>query len=409
MMRKKKSAKKKLNLSFGDINVVKEDELALPNTNQQETNQQVEEENNIKQENFKLLSKSFFEKLSHKSFIPRPVYRTMHGSTKANSENEMQIYNACLYNSVSVLHDAMTLNPSFAKFRNENNETLLHMALLRINPYKIGMDPEKLLTDLRNIKNDIVNLHSTQQLVNLNNLAIFINSFKTRIRQIISDSKKLIYNVEKISDHVKKIHNNPKLFTKHKEQLQTNRTKLIENKEEFNAYIIIVSYYISNFNLDLERIKTLIKNKIDPNQGDKNNDTPLHLLVKTTGEDIAPFIKVLCENGANVNALNNKKQTPMDIALVYNNYTSAFQLREYGGDFNLYKSKYIEMLKAEVEQKNRLACILLCFKEKYKANGEHNLTFSFHKNIQCIILSHILYLENQAAEGKCTSHIPNRN
>lgn len=67
-------------------------------------------------------------------------------------------------------------------------------------------------------------------------------------------------------------------------------------------------FFNSIKNNDLEQLKTLIKNGIDVNVGDKDNDTAL---IKATWYGNVDIIKFLIESGANVNLSNNDGETPL--------------------------------------------------------------------------------------------------
>ena len=385
MMKKQSGVKRKLTLNFKGVDIVKED--IQPISNQPNLNKEIENENKIEQKDRRLLSQKYFEKLSKSSFIPRPIYRIINGPIQAHSENEQKIYQACLYNSVSGLRGVIKVNPFLTNFSNMRGETLLHTAVFKINQKNISTNPEQLVVELQDIKCDIDNIktNSTQVVNYSNNLIMLTKNLKAETNYLVSDPNKRADHVEMLRNHIEKLKCNPKEFAIYKEQLKTHPIKLIAYQMKLDAYIKRVGAYIENINADLKRLEVLLKNGIDPNKADKNKNTPLHLLVKTTGEDVTPFIKILYENGANVNALNNEQQTPLDITLKYNNYTSAAKLKECGGVFNLYRLKHNKMLQVEMKEQQHV-CILLCFKEKYQANRELNLAFLLPKVVQGSIL-----------------------
>ncbi len=66
-----------------------------------------------------------------------------------------------------------------------------------------------------------------------------------------------------------------------------------------------------------EAVKYLVENVgADLNIKDHNGDTPLHAIAGTFREASVGLVRYLVEHGANVDAVNNKNQTPADVAAV---------------------------------------------------------------------------------------------
>ena len=91
-----------------------------------------------------------------------------------------------------------------------------------------------------------------------------------------------------------------------------------------------------------EIAKFLLENEADVNAIDNNKQSPLHLLAiyRSNSENHVndQFAKLLINNGANVNALDDKNQSPLKIAIEKDNYSLVEILIESGAKIN--GSKY---------------------------------------------------------------------
>ncbi|MHB1000839.1 MAG: ankyrin repeat domain-containing protein [Armatimonadota bacterium] len=80
---------------------------------------------------------------------------------------------------------------------------------------------------------------------------------------------------------------------------------------------------------DMKLLKLLIENGADINVKGIDDETPLHMAARTNQNDAA---RLLIDNGADTNALDSKHQTPLLLVLSNNNETLAEILIEKGAD-----------------------------------------------------------------------------
>jgi ankyrin repeat protein len=82
---------------------------------------------------------------------------------------------------------------------------------------------------------------------------------------------------------------------------------------------------------DLARGRLLLERGANPRHADEQGNTALHTLARSSrarnGDDVKPFMAILVEHGADVNAQNSENKTPLDVALRSRRET----LRDLGG------------------------------------------------------------------------------
>ena len=101
---------------------------------------------------------------------------------------------------------------------------------------------------------------------------------------------------------------------------------LLNNKNQNSLFFVIEHTYLNRFNL-------LLKKGADINQQDIDGNTPLHHYILKSPEK-NKGISIFLKGKANINSVNNKKQTPLHLAVYSNDANAVCQLVMDKADIN---------------------------------------------------------------------------
>ena len=101
---------------------------------------------------------------------------------------------------------------------------------------------------------------------------------------------------------------------------------LLNNKNQNSLFFVIEHSYLNRFN-------QLLKKGADINQQDINGNTPLHNYILKSPER-NKGISIFLKGKANINSVNNKKQTPLHLAVYSNDASAVCQLVMDKADLN---------------------------------------------------------------------------
>ena len=97
-----------------------------------------------------------------------------------------------------------------------------------------------------------------------------------------------------------------------------------------------IEMYHAFRNNDKDKIQSLLRQGVDPNfTYGRNRETLLHLAVQIKNADLSDMVKMLLDNGADVNIQNNSAATPLFLVAGTNNLKTAEELLKRGAKLNI--------------------------------------------------------------------------